>query len=185
TSSNLLQQVINLIADRSHFDLWIHQSCRPHDLFDNVSSVAAQFIGSGCSRDKNGLGNSLFELLEIQRSIVKSGWKSKAIANKVELSRSIAFVHSSDLRYRDVTFVNEKQSIGRKIVHQGWRWFPGFPACKVARIVLDTAAITHRLNHLQVEHGSLMDPLGFHEPILLFESGSKHLQFSLDTFNGQ
>jgi len=53
----------------------------------------------------------------------------------------------------------------------------------VPRIVLDTAAVAHLLQHFQVEVRALFQPLCFQNFILTVEFGQAFFEFDLDSFN--
>jgi len=92
--------------------------------------------------------------------------------------------HAADLRHRDVRFVDDEQIVLGEIIDQGRGALPRLAAAKVARIILDARAVTDLLHHLQVEAGTLLEPLGFEQFVAAAEIGKAGLQFLLDPFHG-
>ena len=69
-------------------------------------------------------------------------------------TRRVPFVHRTDLRHRDVGFVDHQQKVLREIVEQAVRRRAGRPTVDVARIVLDARTRAHLSHHLDVIAGS-------------------------------
>ena len=67
-----------------------------------------------------------------------------------------------------MALIDEEEKIRRKVVKQDCRRLPGLPAVQMARVILYACTVTHLLHHLQIEGGSLPDPL-FFEQLLLGE----------------
>ena len=74
-------------------------------------------------------------------------------------TRVVAPIHTTELWHRDMAFVNDQQGVVRQILEQGRRWLARLAARQIARIVLDTSTGACRLDHLQIEHRSLLEPL--------------------------
>ena len=80
----------------------------------------------------------------------------------------------------DVTLVDDHQMILGQIVEKRWRRLPRLTARQVTRVVLDPRAVADLLDHLQVEHGALMQPLRLQQLPIPFELRQPLLQLGLD-----
>ncbi|MCY1305130.1 hypothetical protein D9M70_549150 [compost metagenome] len=60
-------------------------------------------------------------------------------------------------------FVDHQQGIGRQVVVERRRRLAGRTAGQIARVVLDAVAIAELEDHFQVEAGTLLQALGFHQ----------------------
>src|SRR6476661_2347257 len=77
--------------------------------------------------------------------------------------------------------VNDHQSVARHVIEQGGWWLARLLACEVSRVVFNTSTKTHLLDHFQVKHRSLMQPLRFNEFAFVDELWFPPLEF---LFNG-
>ena len=94
-------------------------------------------------------------------------------------------MHAVQLRDGLVRLVDEHQVIARKIIQQrGWRLTRQAPG-EVPGIVLNAMAKTHGLDHLQIEHGALVDALGLDQAALLFQFDLPPRQLFLDRVHGR
>src|SRR5580704_2811109 len=73
------------------------------------------------------------------------------------------------LRNRLVRFVHEEQVVARHVVQQRRRRLARQAAGEVPRVVLDAVAVTHLLDHLEIETRTLMHSLRLDDAALLFE----------------
>ena len=55
----------------------------------------------------------------------------------------------------------------------------------MAAVVLDAVAVAQLADHLQVEQGALLQPLGLDQPVFLLQIGQPHLQLFLDGVHGR
>jgi hypothetical protein len=62
-----------------------------------------------------------------------------------------------------VALVGEHDGVIGQVLEQGRRWLARLAAGQPARIILDAGAGTGCLHHLEVEHGALLDALGFEQ----------------------
>ena len=83
-----------------------------------------------------------------------------------------------------MALVDDQQVIFRKVIQQTERTRPLFPAVQVARIVLDSRAITQLLDHLQVVLYALLEALRLHHPARLLEKTDAFAQIELDLPDG-
>ena len=68
-------------------------------------------------------------------------------------------IHAADLRHGLVALVHDRQGVVGQIVEQRRRRLARRPAGQVPRVVLDPVAVADLLDHLQVEHRPLMEPV--------------------------
>ena len=64
-----------------------------------------------------------------------------------------------------MALVDEEQVILGKIVEKVGRRRPFRLAGEMAAVILDAVAIAEFLDHLQIEHGPLLQPLGLDQPV--------------------
>ncbi len=148
--ADFLQQVIHLILCRTDLDGRIQQSGGPYYLFHYKAARFFKFILGGSGTHVNLLSGNGLELLEAQGPVVGRGGKSEPVLDEHRLAGMVATVHRPYLRQGNVTFVDESDEILREIVNQAERALTGFPPVEVAGIILDSGAVAHLLNHLQV-----------------------------------
>ncbi len=83
-----------------------------------------------------------------------------------------------------MALVDDQQRVVRQVFEQRRRRLARRAARQVARIVLDAGAVAGRLQHLQIEAGALLQPLGFQQLPVLLEPGEALLQLRLDVADG-
>ncbi len=159
TVANLVQQIIDLSAHRTHFNLGIGQAGRTNHLFDNYAAGFREFIRPGRRRNINELSGPFLELLKCQRTIVQRGRQPKAVFDQVVLARPITVIHAAKLRHGLMALVDEHQRILRKIIKKRRRRLTWQAARKVTRVIFNAVAVPDLLDHLQVEQRPLMNPL--------------------------
>ena len=153
--ADFFDQVVNLILDRSDLYRRIQEPGRPDDLFHDQPGRAFQLVVCRSGADVDFLPGDGIELVEGERPVVCRGRESEAIFDKHGLPGMVAAVHRPDLRNRHMALVDEGDEIVREIVYQAEWPLSGLPAVQVSRVVLDTGAVAHLLDHLQV----ILDPL--------------------------
>ena len=62
-----------------------------------------------------------------------------------------------------MAFIGKDQRIVRQIFKQGWRWFAGFAAGQIARIILNPGATACGFQHFQIKQRALFQPLRFQQ----------------------
>ncbi len=77
-------------------------------------------------------------------------------------------------------FVDDHEVIVGKIIDEGWRGFAGRAARQMARVVLDAGAKSHLLEHLEVVHRALLEPLFLDELHGRAQLGEPFAQLDLD-----
>ena len=77
-------------------------------------------------------------------------------------------------------FVDEHQGIGRKVINQGWRRFPGLTPGQIARIVFDAFAETQLVKHFQIKARALLDALRLDQAVLPLKKLNALAQLILD-----
>ena len=95
-----------------------------------------------------------------------------------ELAPVVAPVHAADLRDRDVAFVGEDDGVVGDEFEERGRRLARRAAGQVARVVLDPVADAGRLQHLEVEVGALLQPLGLEQLALVRRAGSRRWRSS-------
>ena len=71
-----------------------------------------------------------------------------------------------------------EQGVVREVVEQRGRRLAGQAAGEMARVVLDAVAVADLADHLEVEHGALLEALRLDQLALLFEFGVPPLQLA-------
>ena len=107
----------------------------------------------------HGLRPHRLPFLEAQRPVVHAGGQAEAVFGERRLAAEVAAIHAADLRHGDVALVGEDERVVGQVFEQGRRRLAGLAAGEIARIVLDAGAGAGRLQHLEVEHGALLEPL--------------------------
>ena len=66
---NFAKQIVDLVFRGAHFDFWVDQAGRPHELLDNLLAVLV-FIWARGGRYVDHLIDVVFKLLPLERTIV-------------------------------------------------------------------------------------------------------------------
>src|SRR5712691_679824 len=180
---DLSEQVVDLTRGRTHLDRRIDETRgSDHDLDRLLGSLVLVRTGGG--GDVDHLLYLPFPFRKRQWAVVEGGGQPEAIVDQGDLARPVAAVHAADLRNPDVGLVDHDQGVLGKEVHQRVRLLPRTAAGEVPGVVLDPGAAAGFPHHLQVEHGSLPEPLGFEQLPLAFEPGDAFLEFVVDGIEG-
>ena len=123
----------------------------PPDCFSSYGPGVAETNSSWLTR--------ALPLLEVQRPVVERRRQPEAVGDQHFLARAIAVIHAADLRHRLVALVDDDQRVGRQVVEQRRRRLARRAAGQVPRVVLDAVAVADLLDHLEVEHRPLVQPL--------------------------
>ena len=157
-ADDLGEHVVDLGGRRTHFDLRIEESCRAHDLLDELPLVR-ELVGAGRRGNEDHLRRESLPLLELERPVVERRGQAEAVLDQRLLARTVAAIHGAELRDRLVALVHDQQRVGRQVIVEArWR-FAGFAPGEVARIVLDARAVADLADHLEVELRALLEPL--------------------------
>ncbi len=140
-----------------------------HHLFDDHPLRLHQFIVGRRGAHIYRSSREALELVERQRTVVARGGEAEAVLDEVLLASPIAAVHRPDLRQRDVALVDDHQIVVGEVVQEAERRHPRATAVEIARIVLDSRAITELLDHFEVELSALLDALRLGVATLTFE----------------
>src|SRR6185437_252130 len=97
----LLNQVVDLSDGRTNVDRGIDQARRANHLLDDALAMLV-LVRARCRGHEDDLIDVALELLKHQRSVVQSRRQAKSIVNENFLARTVAVVHATDLRQRDV-----------------------------------------------------------------------------------
>src|SRR3989344_1267773 len=105
--------------------------------------------------------------------------------NKRFLAGAVARIHAADLRNGNVGFVDDRKKIGftvlvGKIVQKRARWFSGFPAIEMARVVLDTAAKSKFADHRNILPRPTFQTLGLQNFARVVQILQSRLQLIFD-----
>ena len=93
-------------------------------------------------------------------------------------------IHPADLRHGLVALVDDQQGIRGQIVEQRRRRLAGQPAGEMPRVVLDAVAVADLLDHLEIEHRPLVQPLRLEQPAFVLEDAAPLGQLGLDGLGG-
>ncbi len=176
---NFGKQIVDLAGSRSHQDLGIDQTGRPHHLFHHLRRFLALVLGRR-RRDEDRLAHHRLELVETQRPVVESGRQAEAVLDQVLLARAVALVHPAELRNSDVALIDDHQGVGRQVVDEGRRRLAGLASRQMPRIILDPLAEAQLGEHLEVEAGALLDALRLDQAPGLLEEIDALAQLRLD-----
>ena len=135
-------------------------------------------------RDVDHLVHAVLELLEGQRPVVERARQAESVRHQRLLARPVAVIHAVKLRNRLVAFVEEHQGVVRQVIEQRGRRLPRQASGKVPRVVLDAVAVADLLDHLQIEHGALVQPLRLDQLALFFQLRLPPLQLRADARHG-
>ena len=177
--ANLIQQVVDLAAHRSHVDLGVEQARGTNNLL-HVVLRHAKLVVARRRRYVDELRNARLELIEAQRTVIESRGQTKAVLHQRHLARTVAFMHAADLRHRDMALIDNAKHVLGKVIDKRKRRLSGAAPIEVTRIVLDTRAKTHRLEQLKVVIGSLLQALRLEQLVLGLELGHALLALLLD-----
>ena len=134
---NLIEQVVDLVFARTHFNLGVEETRRSDDLlYDHAFRLHEFEVGRGC-RDVDDLVRHLLKLLESQGTVVEGCRQAEAILHKVLLACAVAAIHRVQLWHRHMALVDDQQVVFREEVEQAIGLLSGLSAVEVARIVLD------------------------------------------------
>ncbi len=127
--------------------------------------------GPGVALDVHHLLDPFFPLAEVQRPVVECRRQTEPVFDQDFFSGAIAVIHAANLRHGLVALVDDDDDVLRQVVEQRRRRLPRQPARQVARVVLDPVAIADFLDHLEVEHRALVEPLRLQHPPGPFKIG--------------
>ena len=177
---DLIEQVVDLAAYGAHINLGIKQSCRTNDLF-HVVLRDAQLIVARRGRHIDELRNPRLELVKAQRTVVQGRGQTEPVLDQRNFTRAVAFVHAANLRDRHMALIYDAQHVLGEVIDQGERGLAGASPVKMARVVLDTRAEPHGLEHLKVVIGTLLQALRLQQLVLGLELGHALFAFFLDS----
>ncbi len=183
--AHFLEEIVDLLRDRPHFHLGVDQPRRPDDLLDDHALALLQFVFGRRRRDIDGLIDQPLELAELQWPIVQGRRQPEAIFDQRLLAAAVSAIHRADLRNALVRLVDHQQVILGEVIEQAGRRLSGNAAAQVPRIVLDAVAEAHLLDHLQIEHGALLQPLRLEQLVLRAQERQAFLQLLADGQHGR
>ncbi len=181
--AQLGDEVVDLAAHGMHLHLGIHQPRGPHDLLHDLLGDGP-LVGARRGRHEDHLLYPGLEFLEGEGAVIQGGRKPEPVLHQGFFPGAVAVVHPPQLGNGHMGFINHHEEIRREVVKEGPRGFSGFPAVQMAGIVFDPRAIPHLPEHLQVEAGALLEPLGLQEFPLGPQFLEPFLQLLFDAFDG-
>ena len=177
--ANLVLKIVNLSTNRTHIDLGVEQTGRTNNLL-NVVLANPQLIVARRSRDVDELGNPRLKLIETKRAVIECRRQTKTVLHQRHLTRAVTFVHAADLRHRHMALIDDAEHVLRKVIDQGKRWLARFSTVQMTRVVLDAVAKAHRLEHLEIIVGALLQTLCLEQLISRLELGHTLLALFTD-----
>ena len=93
-------------------------------------------------------------------------------------------IHAADLRHGLVALVDDHERVRRQVIEQRRRRLAGAALREVPRVVLDAVAVADLLDHLEIEHRPLMQPLRFEDLAVALELAAAHFELLLDGDDG-
>ncbi len=179
TRMDLADQVVDLPFGLAHFDNRVEQAGRTDDLFHHRRAVL-DLVRSRSRRDIDQLIGFLFELVELQRTVVERRRQTESVIDQHVLARLVAVVHGADLRQRHVGFVDHDQHVVREIIHQRIRRRAAFAERQRSGVVLDAGTEPDFFHHLDIVPGTLLQPLRFEQLALFLEDRKAFFKLALD-----
>ncbi|MCY1451707.1 hypothetical protein D9M71_685870 [compost metagenome] len=108
TLADFREQVVDLGGGRTHFNLRIDQTGRPHHLLHNPTGMLSLIV-PGRGGNEDGLRTDAFPLIETHRPVVQRRRQAEAVLDQGFLARAVALVHRPDLGNADVGLVDHQQ----------------------------------------------------------------------------
>jgi len=178
---DLAQKVHHLPFHRAHRDDRVQQSGGTNDLLGHLGAVLA-LIFSGRSRNKDHLVELGLHFLKFEGAVIKGRRQTEPVLHQRFLAGVVAAVHGAHLRQGDMAFVHKKQKILREIIQQGRGHAARRTARQHRRVVFDTLAHAHLVEHLNVVIGALGNALGLDELALCGELLHLRVALGADLF---
>ena len=113
--TNLIKQVINLAAHRTYVNLGIQETRRANNLL-HVVLTYPQLVITRRGADIDKLRNTRFKFVKAKWTVVESRRQTKTMLHKRHLTRAVAFVHTTNLRYRHMALVDDAKHVFGEIV---------------------------------------------------------------------
>ena len=113
--ANLVLKVVNLAANRTYIDLGVEQTGRTNNLLD-VVLADAQLIVARRGRNVDELGDPRLKLIETKRAVIERRRKTETMLNQRHLTRTVAFVHTADLRNRHMALIDDAEHVLGKVI---------------------------------------------------------------------
>ena len=183
-AADLREQIVHLAFHGPDLDRRVDKTRRPDDLLHDDALRLRQLVGARGGGDEDDLSDPLFPFLKIQRPVVERRRQPESVRDQHFFPRPVAGIHAADLRNGLVTFVDDNQRVARQVVEQCRRRLARRASREMARVVLDAVAVPDLLDHLQVEHRSLMQTLGLEQLAFAFELRPIPAELLLDRFDG-
>ena len=166
---DLGEEVVDLALHRPDLQPRVHEAGGADHLLDHDAPRLLQLVGARRGGDVERLADPLLELLEVERAVVEGRGQAEAVLDERRLALAVAVVHPAHLRDRLVGLVHHDQRVLRQVVEQRRRRLARLASGEVARVVLDAVAVAGLAQHLEVEHGALVEALGLEQLALALQ----------------
>ena len=118
--ANLVLKIVNLAANWTHINLGVEQAGRTNNLL-NIVLADTQFIVTRRGRNIDELGNPRLKLIETKRAVIECRGQTKTVLHQRHLTRTVAFVHTANLRHRHMALVDDAEHVLGKVIDEGKR----------------------------------------------------------------
>ena len=130
--SDLLHEIVHLVAAGPHFHRRIKEPCRPDHLVNEYPFALFHLVFSRCGAHVYRLTSKRFELLQPQRPVVQCRREAEAIFHQGLLARVVTSVHRPYLGNGNMTFVYDRDEILGETIKEAERSCSGRPAVKIS-----------------------------------------------------
>ena len=144
-----------------------------------------QLVVARRGRNIDKLGDPCLKLIETKRAVIERRGQAKTVFHQRDLARAVALVHAADLRHRDVGLVDDAEEVLREVVDEGVGRLARRAAVQMPRVVLDAVAKAHRLEHLKIIIGTLLQTLRLEQLVGRLELRHALLAFFADRFQSR
>ena len=133
-----MEHVIDLSEDRTHFDFGIDESGGADDQFGVSVPRLFHFIFRRGRRNVEQILGNFLEFGKLQRTVVQRRGKAESMLDQGFLPGTVTEEHASQLRQRDMTFVDEDQRIRGHVIDQGCRRASGWTSLQDPAVIFDS-----------------------------------------------
>ena len=182
--ANLVLKIVNLAAYWTHVNLGVEQAGRTNNLL-HVVLAHPQLVVARRGRNIDKLGYPCLKLVETKRAIIECRGQAKTVFHQRYLTRAVAFMHAADLRHRHMALVDDTEHVLRKVIDQGKRRLTRLATVQMTRVVLDAVAKAHRLEHLKIIIGALLQTLRLEQLVGRLELRHALLALFADRFQSR
>ena len=127
------------------------------------------FVFGWSRRDEYGLSDLLFELVELEGTILHGGGESESVVHEILFPCSITRIHPTDLGDCHMRLIDECEESLWKEFHQCCWWFSDIAITQIHTVVLDTVDVARLREHLEIILDPHLDPLCLDELAMFCE----------------